>query len=114
MKKNGFTLIEVLGVIAVLALISTIVLITVDKSLKDSKNTLSSIQLENIKSAANMWKADNIESIPDTGYYTITLGDLIDSGYTKDVIDINTNSNYDRNIIINIGMNEILIDTEQD
>ena len=111
MRKNGFTLIEVLGVVTLLAILSTIVLITVDKSLKDSKETLSQVQIENIKSAANMWKADNIELVPDTGYYTITLGDLIDDGYIKDVIDVNTNDNYDRNITIGVGISDILIES---
>lgn len=109
MRRNGFTLIEVLGVVTLLAIISTIVLITVDKSLKDSKDTLSSIQIETIKSAADMWKTDNIELVPDTGYYTITLGDLIDAGYIKNVVDVNTNANYDRNMVIRIGMNDILL-----
>ena len=50
MKKNGFTLIEILGVITLLALLSVIVLMVVDNSLKNSKETLSQAQLDNIKS----------------------------------------------------------------
>ena len=110
MKKNGFTFIEILGVITLLALISTIVLISVSKSLKDSKNTLSEIQIENIKSAASMWRTDNIELIPDTGYYTISLKELQDSGYIKeDITNPENNEVYDNNILINIGMNNISI-----
>ena len=112
MKKNGFTFIEILGVITLLALLSIIVLVTVDKSLKDSKNTLSDVQIENIKSAASMWRTDHIELIPDSGYYTITLGYLIDNGYIDEVIDPSNETIYNRNLVINVGINDISIDSD--
>ena len=110
MRKNGFTFIEILGVITLLALISIIVLTVVDKNLKDSKNTLSEVQIENIKSAASMWRTDNIELVPDSGYYVLTLGDLINSGYISDVIDPNSNSSYDNGLTLGVGVNDIRID----
>ena len=114
MKKNGFTFIEILGVIALLSLLSVIILVTVDKSLKDSKETLSQVQIESIKSAASMWRTDNIELIPDSGYYSITLGELINLGYFKgDVIDPNNKQSYDSDIVINVGMNDISIDSDE-
>ena len=112
MKKNGFTFIEILGVITLLALLSIIVLVTVDKSLKDSKNTLSDVQIENIKSAASMWRTDHIELIPDGGYYTITLGYLIDNGYIDEVIDPSNETIYNSNLVINVGINDISIDSD--
>ena len=112
MKKNGFTFIEILGVVTLLALLSVIVLIVVDKSLKDSKSTLTDVQIENIKSASSMWRTDHIEMIPDTGYYTIFLSTLQDNGYIDtDIIDINNNDSFNRNLIIKIGMNDILFDS---
>lgn len=112
MKRNGFTFIEVLGVITLLALISVIVLVVVDKSLKDSKDTLSQAQIENIKSAASMWRTDNIEKISDDGYYVLSLGDLIDMGYIDDVVDPNSKNKFDNSILIDVGMNEILVGEE--
>ena len=113
MKKNGFTFIEILGVITVLALISTIILISVSKSLKESKEKLYQVEIENIKSAASMWKTDNIELIPDNGYYLITLKDLQDNGYIKeDLINPKTNENFDKTLLIEIGMNEIQANDE--
>lgn len=110
MKRNGFTFIEILGVITLLALLSIVVLTVVDKNLKDSKSTLSEVQVSNIKSAASMWRTDNIELVPEDGYYTLTLGDLIDSGYIKDdVIDPNSNLSYDRSTTISVGINNIII-----
>ena len=112
MKKNGFTLIEILGVITLLALLSVVVLMVTDNSLKKSKKTLSDAQISNIKSAASMWRTDNIEMIPDDGYYTLTLGELIDSGYISDVIDPNTNHSFNRNLIVKVNVNDILVDEE--
>ena len=86
MKNKGFTLIEILGVITLLALLSTIIILSVNKSLKKSKETLSEIQIEEIKSAAAMWRTDNIELIPNTGYYSITLQELQNEGYIKENI----------------------------
>lgn len=111
MKKNGFTFIEILGVIALLSLLSVIILVTVDKSLKDSKETLSQVQIESIKSAASLWRTDNIELVPDSGYYTITLGELIDLGYFKgDLVDPNNKKSYNSDIVINVGINDIEIE----
>lgn len=108
MKKNGFTFIEILGVITLLALISTIILISVSKSLKDSKETLSNVQIENIKSAAEMWRTDNIELIPENDYYIISLNDLQNEGYLKEnIIDPKTSELINKTTLIEIGMNNI-------
>lgn len=112
MRKNGFTFIEILGVITLLALISVIVLIVVDDSLKKSKDTLTQAQIENIKSAASMWRTDHIDMIPSSGYYVLTLNDLISNGYIDEVIDPNSKNNYDKGILVNVGMNYININNE--
>lgn len=111
MKKNGFTFIEILGVVTLLALIGTIIIITVDKSIKDSKQTITKAQMENIRSSASMWMADNIEKIPNNGYYTINLETLEKEGYISEEIEktIEINKN---NYIIQISMNNILIGEE--
>lgn len=115
MKKNGFTLIEMLGVIVLLALVSIIVILAVDKPLHDSKKVLSSIQIENIRSAASMWRTDNIERIPDDGYYTIFLSTLQDNGYIdNEVIDLGNDQVFDRNLLIKVAINDILIGDEID
>ena len=108
MKNKGFTLIEILGVITLLALLSTIIILSVNKSLKNSKETLSEIQIEEIKSAAAMWRTDNIELIPENGFYTMSLSDLQGKGYIKEnIIDAKTNENIDNDLLIEIGMKDI-------
>ncbi|MBP3920724.1 MAG: prepilin-type N-terminal cleavage/methylation domain-containing protein [Bacilli bacterium] len=113
MRRNGFTFIEILGVITLLALISMIVLVVVDKNLKDSKNVISTAQLENIRSAASMWMADNIERIPNDGYYTILLSDLQNNGYIdSNIVNASNNEVIDPNTVIRIGMRDILVGFE--
>lgn len=108
MKKNGFTFIEILGVITLLALISTIILLSVSKSLKDSKEKLYQVEIENIKSAASMWRTDHIELIPEDDYYIISLKDLQNEGYIKeDIINPKTDELINKTTLIGIGMNNI-------
>lgn len=104
---------ELLGVITLLALISLIIIMSVNKSLKDSKETLYQAQIEEIKAAADMWKTDNIELIPNDDYYIVSLQQLQDEGYIKgDITNPKTDEPLDKNMLIEIGMNEIRIGDE--
>ena len=110
MNNKGFTLMEILGVITLLAILSTLIILSVNKSLKDSKETLYQQQIEEIKAAAGMWRTDNIEIIPDNDYYIVSLQQLKDEGYIKkDIINPKTDQPFDNNMLIEIGMNEIQI-----
>lgn len=110
MKKNGFTLIEILGVLTLLSLLSVIVLISVNKSLKDSVETLSSIQLESIKGAASMWRTDHIELIPDNDYYIVSLSELQSNGYIDDgIIDFKTEQAYSDDLLIEVGIDDVVV-----
>lgn len=83
MKKNGFTLIEVLAVIIILGIIGLIVMPVVTNSLKESKEDLYNVQIANIKEAAKTWSADNMDKLPtivDSGKH-VTLRKLQDEGY---------------------------------
>lgn len=110
MNNKGFTLMEILGVITLLAILSTLIILSVNKSLKDSKETLYQQQIEEIKAAAGMWRTDNIEIIPDNDYYIVSLQQLKEQGYIKgDIINPKTDEPFDNNMLIEIGMNEIQI-----
>ena len=75
MKKNkGFTLIEIMAVIVILAVIALIVVPLVTGSIKDSKQKLYETQLENIKSGAKSYMI-NLD-LPNKEPITITLDDL--------------------------------------
>ena len=84
MNKRGFTLVELLAVIVILALLALLTSTAVTKIVKDSKENLSSVQIQNIKEAAEMWGADNLDKLPDAGDCNyITLGVLQDEGLIK-------------------------------
>lgn len=111
MNNKGFTFIEILGVITLLALLSTIIILSVNKTLKDSKETLYQTQIEEIKSAASMWRTDNIEIIPDNDYYIVSLQQLKDEGYIKnDIINPKTDAPFD-NITLEVSLNDIKVDS---
>lgn len=81
--KKGFTLVELLGVIIVLAVIAIIVFPLVNKTIKTNKEKLYNSQLEEIKSGAEKWAYANIEMLPvnDGESVTITLFELKKGGF---------------------------------
>lgn len=83
MKKNGFTLAELLGVLVLLGILGLIVFTSVDRVLKEGKEDLYQVQITNIKSALQEWAADskNWKDLPKEGdTLTITLGQLKEIG----------------------------------
>ncbi|MFV0249908.1 MAG: prepilin-type N-terminal cleavage/methylation domain-containing protein [Bacilli bacterium] len=85
---NGFTLVELMGVIIILGLISLIIVPTVNNSLKENKKSLCSTQIDYIVAAAKNYGADNIFSLPDLGGdpLVVTLSKLQSNGYLDEDI----------------------------
>ena len=66
MNKKGFTLIELLAVIIILALLVSIIGISVTGMLRRSKEKLyTDVELESIKKSAEMWGAYNMTKLPE-------------------------------------------------
>lgn len=88
MKKQGFTLAELLGVIVILGLIAMITIPAVNKSIKRYRNDLYQIQLDNIIEAARSWGTDHLLELPETegASITVTIATLQEEGYLKDEI----------------------------
>ena len=85
MKKcnKGFTLIELIGVIVIIALLALIITPIVSTTLKSSKTKLYKNTLKNIELSAKDWftDEDNIEKLPsNVASCYITLTDLKDAG----------------------------------
>ncbi len=98
MKKNGFTLAELLGVMVILALISIITVPAVTESLNTYKTKLCNSQIDEIISAAKTWGNENMLLLPDEegDTYEITLRTLAEYGYIdKKVNNPVTNNNFD-------------------
>ena len=105
----GFTLVELLAVIVILALLLLVTATAVSSQFKNSKDELYDKQLENIKLAASMWGSDNKSILNNINECTsISLGYLKDSGY----VDANIKNTYtgelfeDNKIFVNITKEE--------
>ena len=96
MKKNlnykkhfkfitGFTLVELLGVLIVLAVIALITFPIVNNTIKENKEKLYSAQLEEIKSSAEKWAYANLSLLPtnENESITVTLLELKKAGYVS-------------------------------
>ena len=90
MKKRGFTLIELIGVIAILAAVALIAIPVVEKTLKSGKNRLYDDQINAIKLAtSNLLSEQNINVKIDDGnvvmltLFQLKLAGLIDSDITN-------------------------------
>ena len=83
MRKRGFTLTEVLGVIVILGLITLIVFPNVNKSIKSSKQKLYDQQIALIEENARKWGVEHTAELPDSGSYYLELNDLVLGGYVS-------------------------------
>ncbi len=81
MKRNGFTLIELIGVLTLLALIALIALPNVDSVIKKSKkNSLNAVK-KTLETSTRSWITDNKDLFINSGdVITITLRDLKEAG----------------------------------
>ena len=85
MNKKGFTLVELLAAITILALLALITVPAVTKPIKESKEDLYNSQLRAFKDSAKSWGADNMFSeLPDKGEcMLLPLQVLIDDGFVE-------------------------------
>ena len=125
--KKGFTLVEILCVITILALITTIATTSLVKLSRESKNNLYCAKIELIKSAAKTYaqnyekELNNSEELYENHKsMTITVEDLINKGLitpdkNNDVLSpIDDSSLNKKEIIIYLDNNQInvYIDTD--
>ncbi len=82
MKKNAFTLIELLGVLLLLAVIALITFPIIDNTLTNSRNEAYERQKDNIIEAARMYVTENGNY--DTDIKSLDFQTLINAGYLKD------------------------------
>src|SRR5574344_949216 len=82
MNKKGFTLAELMGVVIILGVILTITLPTVDKIIKNAKETSYNTQIASITKAASDWALQNTKLLPDNDGESIViyLGTLKQNG----------------------------------
>lgn len=98
MKRNGFTLVEVLAVIIILGIIGVIIMPAVTGSINDSKDELYDMQVSNIVEAGKTWSADNLNSLPTTvgDVKKVSLKELQEDGYIdENITNPKTNKIFD-------------------
>lgn len=87
MKKNGFTLVELLATIAILCMTITIVIVKVDKKIKNANDFGNEMQIEGIESAALIYAEEyrnNLSNIEEKKVDTVSLETLINVGLLKE------------------------------
>ena len=88
--KKAFTLIEILTVIIILGIITTLIVPITIGIIQDTKQSVYDNQVIAIKNAASAYIIENGSSIEDLeevgGTYTLTLNDLVSGGYIESPI----------------------------
>ena len=89
--KKGFTLVELLGVIVILAIISMIAVPLIDRSINKSDEDLYNTQINQLVKAAKNYYAEpeNIDGLPqgDGDSVTVPLEALQKGGYLPTKVD---------------------------
>lgn len=96
---------ELLGVIIIITLLTTIAILGVTKIVKSSKEELSKTQMESIKVAAEIWGEENIDELPNNGKCIyITLDTLKKYSFLDDnILDFMTNDKISDDLKIKIS-----------
>jgi competence protein ComGC len=81
MKNKAFTLVELLGVIVLIGILSVVIIPKVSDSIQNSKETSYIAQEDMIKKAVNDFLIENTNILETNDTITITLGTLKQGGY---------------------------------
>lgn len=85
MKQKGFTLIELIAVIVILALIALVVFPAINGVLKDSRENAYDSQISIIEKAAKEYYLENYKELPEeNGCTYVSIETLISKGYISD------------------------------
>lgn len=104
-KYKGFTLIEMLGVIIIVSVLLVILVPTVVRHLKISKDSAYDSLINKVLSSSVDWALENTELLPKEGEsINITLGTLQSEGYiSTDLKNPKTNLLFPADMIIKIN-----------
>ena len=107
MNKKGFTLVEILVSIGLLALLGSVIAISLNRVFKDNNIKNYNEYVEKVKSSAMLYvnnTVDIINDLNDSSFKIITIGNLIDNGYLNDnLVNPNTNEKVGKNEEIKVS-----------
>lgn len=87
MKKNGFTLAELLGVIVILALLMLLVFPAITRQLKEGETNIDQAVEQLILNSAKRYVESNKNEFQDKNTtYCITLNTLVNAGEIKETL----------------------------
>jgi len=85
MKKRGFTLVEMLGIVVVLGIISTIAIPVIQGSINSNREKMLNVVKKQLIDVSKDWSAKNVSSLPEENgeSVSVTLKDLKESGLLR-------------------------------
>ncbi len=100
MKNQGFTLVELLGVIVILGIIGTLVTPLVINLINEGKEDVNDMQVETVKRAAKNYANAHVYTLKDCDncvVATVTIETLKDEGFLeeKELKEITSDTNID-------------------
>ena len=83
MKKQGFTLVEILAVITLLGIMALLIIPAIEGIIRGTEEDAYNTQIESMKLSLKNWGAENVFKLPsnDGEFVEVTLGDLKLAGY---------------------------------
>ena len=109
MNKKGFTLVELIGVIVLISLLTVLATAPINNIIKNSKKDLNESQKKQIILSAQNWAIDNKDKLPMRGKNTesikVTIEQLYNEGYLdNEVIDLDKDSKMSNCSHVNISL----------
>ena len=104
-NKNGFTLVEILGVITILSVLALIAIPTIDNIVTKNREKLYDSQIKTIEDGLKTWADANAMYLPEDGDdgLLLSLGILKLSGFVdEDIKNPNTNLCFSNNMMVSI------------
>ena len=104
--KKGFTLIEMLAVVVILALLATIAVPSAMNISKSVKEDMYCEKVDMLVADAKRWANDHLSQLREDCYIEVTVKELVENGIVKKE---NEEGEYITNPINNIGMDDQII-----
>ena len=103
MKKNGFTLVELLGVIIILIVIFLLVFPATKLIINKSETTVYQTQINKILKASYDYSLNNLSILPSKGEKNyLTLAELIAGGYIDAMVNPKTDEYFSDDSLISV------------
>lgn len=107
--KKGFTLIEMIAVVGIIAIMSILVMPAIINQVGEKKDDISKTTYDIIYTAADLYLNNNVSTYPKqtNAEYCIKLEDIVNSGYLKKPLkDVTTGKLLDTSRFLKVEVNE--------